>query len=298
MQGKLIAKYIWIIDTIHRYGHITLRKLNELWVQSEWSEGEPLPRRTWHTYRMQIEEMFRVVIECDPKSFEYFIASGGSEDDTQMRNWLLDSMAISNVLQESQNVSNRILLEDVPSAREHLSGIINALKQNRRIRFDYHSYERTNFEKGVVVEPYFVRIFHQLWYMIGFNIKDNKIKTYSLDRMREVVALDETFTLPVNFDPHDFFKNSYGIMVNFSEPKEIVLNVTPKQAKYLRALPLHHSQKESVGANSSRFHYQMLLTYDLVQKLLSLGADVTVEQPAELRAMMKDALTAALKNYD
>ena len=54
---------------------------------------------------------------------------------------------------------------------------IDAMKQNRRIRFSYKSYTRSLPTDGIVLEPYFVKIFKQLWYVIGMNVKDGVVKT-------------------------------------------------------------------------------------------------------------------------
>ena len=91
---------------------------------------------------------------------------------------------MSNVLSESRNISNRIFIEDVPSAREFLATVIDALKEFKQIKFTYQPYSRTNATPDIVIEPYFLKIFRQRWYITGLNIKEDKVKTYALDRMK------------------------------------------------------------------------------------------------------------------
>ena len=62
MAKDLFSRYIWLIDTIKRYGRITRDELNALWIKSPYSNGEPLPRRTFYNYRMAIEEIFNVKV--------------------------------------------------------------------------------------------------------------------------------------------------------------------------------------------------------------------------------------------
>ena len=45
MSKDLFNRYIWLVDTIKRYGHITREELNARWKKSPFSNGEPLPRR-------------------------------------------------------------------------------------------------------------------------------------------------------------------------------------------------------------------------------------------------------------
>ena len=87
-------------------------------------------------------------------------------------------------------------------------------------------------------------------------------------------------------------------MFSQGDVKEVALRTDSRQAKYLRALPLHHSQREAIHDNYSVFYYRLRLTPDLVQELLSMGSAVTVVSPPELRAMMVTQLRDTLANYD
>ena len=288
---------MWLVDTISRYGRITLKDLNKAWLRSDISEGKPLARRTFFHYRDGVEEMFDINIQCDKSTFEYYIDDTGGENNARLRSWLVDSVSMSGTLSNAHDISERIMLENVPSAREHLPIVLDALKQNRRIRFSYKSYTRSLPTDGIVLEPYFVKIFKQLWYVIGLNVKDNQIKTYALDRMSQLNLLQETFDMPQNIDPSDFFKDCFGIITNKNSAKRIVLRVEPTQAKYFRALPLHHSQQEEVHDHYSVFTYKMRITYDLKEELMSHGASIEVLEPKELKLLIRDELEKALKNY-
>ena len=294
MARDLINRYIWLIDTIRRYGRITLDELNRQWLRSPLNDGRPLPRRTLHHYRNGAEQMFGVNIQCDRSTYEYYL-----EDTAQstLQQWLVDSTALADTLRDTSDIAGRVVLENVPSAREHLSTIIDAMRQNRRIRFAYRSYTRSQ-RTTVELEPYFVKIFKQLWYVIGHNVVDHKIKTYALDRMADlVIDPDHVFDYPEGFTPQEFFKDCFGITTNQNAPKRIVLRVEPTQAKYFRALPLHPSQQEVVHDNYSVFTYRMRLTYDLREELLSHGSAIEILEPPELKVIIRDELRKALALY-
>ena len=297
MARDLINRYVWLVDTISRYGRITLKDLNAAWLRSEISEGKPLARRTFFHYRDGVEEMFDINIKCDKATFEYYIDDKDGEDNARLRSWLVDSVSMSGTLSNARDISSRIMLENVPSAREHLPVVIDALKQNRRIRFSYKSYTRALPTDGIVLEPYFVKIFKQLWYVIGLNVKDGQVKTYSLDRMSNLNLLQDLFEMPENVNPSEFFKDCFGIITNQNSAKRIVLRVEPTQAKYFRALPLHSSQQEEVHDNYSIFTYKMRITYDLKEELMSHGASIEVLEPQELKTLIRTELEQALNNY-
>ncbi len=297
MARNLINRYVWLVDTINRYGRITLKDLNDAWLRSEISEGKPLARRTFFHYRDGVEEMFDINIVCDKSTFEYHIDDSGGENNTRLQSWLVDSASLSGMLSNAHDISDRIILENVPSAREHLPIIIDAMKQNRRIRFSYKSYTRSQPTDGIVLEPYFVKIFKQLWYVIGMNIKDGAIKTYSLDRITQLNLLQDTFKMPDGVKPSEFFKDCFGIITNKNKAKRIVLRVEPTQAKYFRALPLHPSQMEEVHDNYSVFTYSMRITYDLKEEIMSHGSSIEVLEPTELKMLIQNELKQALDNY-
>lgn len=299
MSKNLLNRYIWLIDTIKRHGSITRERLNRLWMQSPISDGEPMPRRTFYNYRNAIEELFKINIECNPSTFEYYIDSESDNYSESVTDWLLNSAAMSNVLSSVGEVSDRIFLEDVPSARMHLSTVIGALKEYHPVTFSYHPYTRVNPSPGVTVEPYFLKIFRQRWYVTGRNVKEDKIKTYALDRMTEVNVLDTvTFSIPDDFDSEAFVRDTFGIVFSHGDPKDVTLKVDSRQAKYLRALPLHHSQQEMIHDSYSLFHYRLRLTPDFVQEILSLGPSVMVLSPPELRAMVVSSLKETIALYE
>lgn len=297
MARNLLSRYVWLIDTIKRYGNITREELNRLWALSQLGDGEPLPRRTFYNYRNAIEELFGISIQCNPATYEYYIASG-DDHQTGVTDWLLNTAAMSNVLSMASDVSDRIFLEDVPSARLYLSQIVSALRDHKPLRFTYRPYTRSIPNKGVVVEPYFLKIFRQRWYVTGRNTADNRIKTYALDRMEDVTIDENTFQPDATFDAESYVRESFGIVFTQGEPKDVAIKADTRQAKYLRALPLHHSQREAIHDNYSVFYYRLRLTPDFVQELLSMGPSITVIAPVELRAMMINSLRETLAHYE
>lgn len=297
MSRNLFSRYIWLIDTIRRHGTLTREELNSLWRKTDFSNGENLPRRTFYNYRNAIEELFKISIDCNPATFEYYINDGDSHGES-VTDWMLNAASMSNVLTDARSVSHRIFLEDVPSSRYHLESVLNALKEQKALNFTYSPYTRTNPSYDVVVEPYFLKLFKQRWYMTGRAVKDNTVKTYSLDRMSDVtVDHNSSFEIPEDFDGDEYFSDCYGIVYSRGEAKQVSIRTDSRQAKYFRALPLHTSQKEMVHDDYSIFTYRLKLTPDFVQELLSYGSKVTVIAPPELRAMMVTSLEDSLKNY-
>lgn len=298
MSKDLYSRYVWMVETIQRRGRITRAELADRWRTSDLNtEHSELCRRTLYNYRQGIEQLFHIKIEVDPATYEYYIADN-TEQDRSVTDWLLNSKAVNDALADARDVSGRIFLEDVPSARGNLGTVIEAVRQNRRIRFDYKNFARSLPTKGVKLEVYFLKFFKQRWYAVGRNIADAKIKTYALDRMADVTHEPETFEMPATFDPAEYFRDAFGIIVTQNEPKRIALRTDPRTAKYLRELPLHHSQQEALHDDFSIFYYKMRITDDLVTELLSYGSRIMVIEPPELRAFITRQMREALQSYD
>lgn len=302
MSQNLFNRYIWLVDTIRRHGRITRSELNRLWVRSNFSDGTDrgIPRRTFYNYRNAIAELFGVEILCDPATYEYSI---GNEENCSaakpsVTDWMLNAAAMGTVVQDASEAASRIFVEDVPSARVYLSSVISALKDYHPLHFTYTPYSRVNPTRGVVLEPFFLKIFRQRWYITGRNVKDGKVKTYALDRMSEVTIGTEHFELPPDFSAEEYVNDAFGIIFTMGRTYNVKLRADTQRAKYLRTLPLHHSQIEEVSNGYSLFNYRLRLTGDLVNEILSFGPSVTVVSPPELRAMVTSQLRESLANYE
>ena len=295
MSKNLINKYIWLVDTIMRHKSITRSELNALWVKNvSLSDGNPLPRRTFYNYCRAIEDTFDVTIACNNSTYEYYIENAG-ESESSLHDWLLDSLSISGTLADSRDIASRIVFENVPSARTHLPVILDGVKSNRKLCIKYRAFDRT-LTSDILLEPYFVRIFRQRWYVIGYASPDGEIRTYALDRISDVHLTTETFNEP-DVTAEEFYKYSFGIFTDKGSPKTIKLKVSYKQAKYFRALPLHHSQQEEIHDSYSIFTYNMLTTFDLIQEILRYGSDIEVLTPKTLRVKVSEELQKALEAY-
>lgn len=297
MARNLLSKYVWLVDTIRRHGALTLKQINEKWQESPLcDDGSVISRRTLYNYRQAISDLFKIDIECNTSTFEYRLGDT-SEDVNQVTDWMMNSAAVSDVVAGARDVASRILVEDVPSARVHLATIINAMKSGNMIRFDYHSYTRPLPKRGILLAPYFLKIFRQRWYVTGNSPADQKLKTYALDRMERVVITDRDFSVPTDFDPRTYTRDAYGIIFDEGVTHDVLLRVDARLAKYLRALPLHPSQREEINDGYSLLHLRLRTTEDFVQELLRLGPSVTVLRPAELRTRILHSLRTTLGNY-
>ena len=286
MASNLINKYVWLVETIYKAQRITFEEINERWIRSEISEGLELPLRTFHKWRIAVEEMYGLIIECERKGgYHYYIANAEELKTGGIRNWLLNTISVSNLLIENQHLKDRILLEEIPSGQDYLADIIEAMKKGCCITITYQSYWRDE-SNTFIVEPYCVKLFKQRWYLIARSPYYNKLLIYALDRIQAMsICTDKRFKMPDSFNATDYFEECYGVIAGDGTTMETVkLKVSAGQANYLRSLPLHHSQQEiEITEEYSIFELKLRPAYDFQQEILWNGEDVEVLEPLWLR---------------
>lgn len=287
MTKDLFDKYIWLVDTIYRARKITFEEINERWLRSRLSEGEDIPLRTFHNWRIAIEQVFDININCNRKGgYYYYIENADDMQKGGIRNWLLNTFAVNNLINESHHLKRRILFEEVPSGRKYLTPVIEAMRDGLEIELYYQSYWYEE-PSTYTLQPYCIKVFKQRWYVIGFCKERNNIRTFSLDRIQQLTTLDMKFVYPKDFDPEAYFADYFGIMIENKKLETIRIKVYGMHVQYIRALPLHRSQCEiETTEDYSIFEYRMKPTLDFRQELLSRGADVEVLAPLTFREEM------------
>ena len=283
--ATLLNKYIWLVTSIYNRGPISFKDL-QIRYESQFGRGEELGERTFHRYKEAVMELFDIDIKYSRTLQGYVVANRDGVDNMAMRKWLIQTFSVSSVLHESQELKNRILLEDVPSGQQFLTTIIDAMREGVKLQMTYQSFGAEN-PTTFDVEPWCVKLFEQRWYMLGMS---DKLRIHALDRIKALEPTECKFKLPKKFDAGEFFKDYYGIIINDEDfdVEPVALKVDSWQSKYLRTLPLHHSQVEVVRNDEySIFEYRLCPSFDFQQKLLSMGDSAGVLAPVLLKDILR-----------
>ena len=299
MSANLTAKYLWEVNALAQTrSGLSLEELNQQWVNSYLYDDKDIPRKTWWEHRKQIEIQFGINIEYNKHTNRYYIQSKEEVNHPALQEWLLNNFAISHMLEQGKSLRHRILCEHVPSGYEYLTEIIQAMRESKCLTLTYQSFWETEAQK-ITVEPYFVKVFKQRWYLGAYSPDKYGLRIYALDRIQHLRITDQKFKMPKNFDAEAVFATAYGIVVDQEKKVErIEINVYNHQANYFRSLPLHPSQKEiETSEDGTVFEYHLQPTYDFIQELLLHGPDVEVIHPNSLRQIMKQRITEMAELY-
>jgi hypothetical protein len=298
MAKNYFNRYVWLIDIIYRRGHVSLQDISRSWERSSFNDdGRPMAERTFHNHREAILDMFGIEIKND-RSLGYYIDSEDMEGDA-IKQWLLESLSMNNLVNEAGCLRDRILFEKIPSSQKWLSPIVGAMKDGKAIEMTYQSYTRTE-PNTFNAHPYCLKLFKQRWYLLAKSEDYDYPRIYSLDRIHNIVELDKPAVLPEDFDAADYFARYFGIIISSDIPVETVeLKVDADQVMYFRSLPLHPSQTETeTNEEYSVFQYRLVPTFDFKQEILRNGPSVEVLSPANLREEVHADVKAMMKHYE
>lgn len=302
MAKNYFDRYVWLINVVDRHGYITKKEIDDLWYQSPLNEkrDKELPERTFHNHREAILDTFGIEIKCD-RSLGYYIANSDDLEGDGIRQWLLNSLSMSNLLNESKDMRDRILFEKIPSSQRWLSVLVNAMRDGKVIEMTYQSFWRDE-PNTYKAKPYCLKLFKQRWYMLALSEGKEEPRVYALDeRMIDVKTTDEDFKLPAKFDAVKYFSEYFGIIVGTDwEPREVKIKVDNDQVKYFDSLPLHDSQRKVAKESNGEYtvyRYHLAPTFDFKQELLSHGPAVQVLAPEAFRLEVMDDVAAMAKNY-
>ena len=226
MTKDILDKYIWLVDTIHQAGRITLAEINEKWHRSPICDGCDIPQRTFHNWKNAIQDTFDINIECDRRSgYRYYIEHPEDMTNGAMRTWLLDSLRERPLRAEVPDLHHRGHAEepgDPAGTRKLLA------------RRPFRLYRAAVVPEDIQPE------------MVCLRSLPRGFRTFALDRIQELTVLDTVFEYPKDFNPEEYFADFFGIITSSEISKETIrIKAYGLQVNYLRSLPLHHSQKET-----------------------------------------------------
>ena len=291
MAKNLLNKYVWLVETIYKAKKISFGEIKKKWVDDEMDydekkkEAKRLSIRTFHKWRIAIEEMFGLIIENENcGQYRYFIQNAEDLKNGSMRSWLFNTLTVSNLMMESASIKDKILFEEIPDGQQFLPVILEALKKNTVLEMTYQSFWRDE-ANTFTVEPYCLKAFKQRWYLLARSPYLNKMMIYALDRVHELEPTVLHFDYPEDFVAEEYFEDCFGIIADQSCKVETVkLKVAAGQANYLRTLTLHQTQKEIERNDEySIFTVRLRPTFDFRQEILTMGSDIEVLSPKGFR---------------
>lgn len=299
-KDSYFSRYLWLYDTIKSNPNIGVEDLIDRYNNLVYSGAflKPISKRTFHRDLVEMKELFGIVIKFDKSKNGYRI-----EEDKMGANeiLLIDSYRYIHAFKRFIDINKYIASENVKTGSEHLTMILEAIKQCRSIQFNYQKYVCSEVEDRKI-NPFFIKEYKSRWYVVAADQKDRRIKTFAIERMNNIkFTLDGAacYDIPKDITADNFFNDTFGI---FKMPdlqvEEVILSFKPLKGKFIKSNPLHHSQTELIeDENEYRVKLKLQLTHDFTMEILSHGDEVRVISPESLINDIRSKMENALKQY-
>lgn len=254
-------------------------------------------KRTFQRDLKEIKNLFGIDIEYSKSQKGYFISQSEMENMNFQR--MIEAFEMFNSLNLAQDLTPFIYLEKRrPQGTENLYGLLHAIKNKLQIKFSYQKFweEEPNARTA---EPYGLKEFKDRWYIMAKDLIDSRIKSFALDRLTDLDITKKSFEYPNTFDIEESYRYCFGIISPVEQkPEEIILSFDPYQGKYIKSLPLHHSQQILMdNEDELQIKLTLCITFDFVMELLSFADNMKVIKPKLLIKEIKEAHERALKLY-
>ncbi|MEZ4757652.1 MAG: WYL domain-containing protein [Flavobacteriales bacterium] len=180
---------------------------------------------------------------------------------------------------------------------QHWGTLLRAIRERRWVEIAYQRFQK---EEGSSfrMRPFLLKEYGGRWYVLGLaDGYDNPI-SLGLDRITGLVTTTKRFAATERAAVEAFYTNVIGVDASAGKVERVVLRFTPVQGKYVKALPLHPTQKV-VKEDRESTVIELLVhpNRELHNELLAMGDGVRVMEPASLVKAIAKAHKAAAKQY-
>jgi predicted DNA-binding transcriptional regulator YafY len=198
-------------------------------------------------------------------------------------------------LPDTITVDTSFLSEQVSFIPDHAATIdqkvfktvLAALRERRTISFDYRSLQQKLHTRRRA-DPYHAICQQGNWYVIGYCHERKEPRMFSLSRMRNITLTADTFAIPTDFDPHEYFDKEMGVWASSRTPYTVELLIDDEIATYALERKWHNTQKvEQRDDGTVYVRFTTTQMPEVLRWVLGQGHTVRVLGPEELVGMVK-----------
>ncbi len=286
---------------MERKGPMTLKEINDSYQYSSLYEGDDILPRTFLRYKDFIEVNFPCYIEYNNRTGKYELHRHKNlygEDDS-LFDYLLSAYHIEGMSELALKHRDKIILTEAPTGVENVQIILEAIDKKRGIECDYYSFNKKSVKQQKLI-PYFLRTWENRWYLVAEPDNHHHGQSvFALERMDNIRLTEEKMIPSKNITADEYFDGSFG--VNHSDdqkPERILIKVYNTQVEYVKALPIHESQKEIEATDEwSIFEYRIIPCFNFYQQLLWHREKIEILESQSVRDEMKKIVEDIQKYY-
>lgn len=179
--------------------------------------------------------------------------------------------------------------------------LLDAVRGRREVTFDYRKLTSKQLEPRLL-RPYHLRQIEHAWYVVGYDVDRDAMRTFALQRMVKLVVTKRKFKREVEFDADEYFGGSFGVWNYDNESKRGRYEVRIRFEGYAARVVAErswHATQEIVplddDGSAIEFRARLAGLEEVTRWILSWGSKARVIQPERLRQMVTDEVSKMQK---
>ncbi|GAB6273805.1 MAG: WYL domain-containing transcriptional regulator [Peptococcaceae bacterium] len=169
--------------------------------------------------------------------------------------------------------------------------LTRAIEDKCSLNIHYYTVSRNELTMRKI-DPYHLRYFQGVWYLISYCHFRQEVRIFALDRIRKFEVLEETFQVKAEFSLEEYLGSSLGIERG-EKVEEVKILFDPEQARWIRERKWHESQKIEYQPDGSLILCIKVSGLGEIKRwALSFGSHTKVLAPVSLQ----EEITLEIKN--
>ncbi|MBM4152301.1 MAG: WYL domain-containing transcriptional regulator [Kiritimatiellaceae bacterium] len=182
------------------------------------------------------------------------------------------------------------------------STLLQAARSRQTAQIEYSS--RKSKETALrTVDPYHIINMQGDWYLFGYDHRHRKICQFQLHRIQKAELLDTVFDISPDFDLKTIVNSSFGSFGSADDLQTIRLCITGDMAELLEDRNFHPQQNVKKRPDGFEISFPVSAAgnrpfYHIIQWILSMGRDVEIIEPSQLKQLVREEIEAMKKNIE
>jgi proteasome accessory factor B len=163
-----------------------------------------------------------------------------------------------------------------------------AIEKKRKVRIGYQSlFEDSNINSEL--SPYHLLYNQRAWYVLGFSSQHKSVRTFKLNRIKQLQMLDKCFINGEDFDLSDYIGRAWSLIPE-GRIYNVKLRFLPRVANNVAEVQWHSTQKVIFNSDGSAIvEFRVDGIGEIFWWILGYGDQVQVLSPRSLRQKIVSA---------
>ncbi len=182
------------------------------------------------------------------------------------------------------------------------SRLLGAIRNKCSIQMQYASRNSGGIRKKQV-DPYHIINMQGDWYFYGWDHMRDRVSQFLLHRVKSIRILKISFEIRDDFDINKITESSFGSFGSSEKLKTVRLIITGNMGELMAERQFHPQQSVTPAKGGFEIRFPVSAAgkrpfYNVIQWILSMGRDVEILAPQQLRELVRDEILAMKKNIE